>query len=159
MQRLAWYARAVLITLHRAKATDAPRLLAIRRQAILQLAVPALSSEEAQAWQAGRDLACMVALVATRQVCIACADEHVVGWVASTDHCIIGLYVDPAFAGCGVGSQLLAAEEHAIGAYGYELVSLNASTNAEGFYQRRGYSASGERLSNGALPMRKHLRT
>jgi ribosomal protein S18 acetylase RimI-like enzyme len=95
--------------------------------------------------------------IASDRVQVAVVAASSAGWIATCDGSVLGLYVDPQFAGRGVGSELLRAGEAAIRAEGLNTVELEASANAESFYSQRGYQVSGQRLANGALPMLKHL--
>lgn len=140
-----------------ARVLDAERLLEIRRRAILELAVPALSAEQAKAWAAGRDLAWMTALISAKPLWVAHLDALIVGWVAVEGNRVIGLYVDPPYSCRGFGSRLLAVAEHELWASGASTVTLEASWNAEEFYLRRGYEPLADRPAEGARPMQKTL--
>lgn len=136
---------------------DAARLLEIRRRAILELAVPSLSTEQAQAWAARRDLVWMTGLIATHPLWVAHLKEVIVGWVALEENRVIGLYVDPSHSCRGFGSQLLAAAERQVWLGGVRTVTLEASWNAEQFYLGRGYVPMAGRPADGARPMQKTL--
>ena len=90
-------------TIRTARAEEAERLLAIRRQAILELTVPALSPEQAQKWAAGRDLAWMTTLISEKPIWVAQLNEVIVGWIALEGNRVIGLYVDPSHICRGFG--------------------------------------------------------
>ena len=140
-----------------ARAADAERLLDIRRRAILELAVPALSSAQAQAWAAGRDLTWMTALISTHPLWIADLDGAIVGWIVLDENRVIGLYVDPLYSRRGFGSHLLAMAERELWAGGARTVTLESSWNAEEFYLHRGYEPLADRPADGARPMQKTL--
>ena len=55
---------------------------------------------------------------------------------------VVAVYVLPAVAGRGVGSDLLAHLEETARAAGFLHLTLCASLNAEAFYARRGWQAS-----------------
>lgn len=57
---------------------------------------------------------------------------------------VTACYVDPADAGRGVGSTVMAALEGYARGRGVESITLWASRNAIGFYERLGYERSGE---------------
>ena len=69
------------------------------------------------------------------------------------------LYVHPAAAGQGVGAMLADALEKLAGNRGAENLSVEASDNARGFFEKRGYvarqrnsvSRAGEWLANTTL--------
>lgn len=140
----------------RAEATDEQALAAIRRDAILALAVPVLSSAEAEAW--ARQVAAdrFRRAITEHEVWVAVADS-VIGWVEIESNYIAALYVAPSYARHGVGSALLAHAEVAIRNAGYQTVQLDASQNALAFYLRRAYRQAGPPGTDGAYPLYKAL--
>jgi GNAT superfamily N-acetyltransferase len=54
---------------------------------------------------------------------------------------VVAVYVLPAVAGAGIGSDLLAHLEETARAAGFRHLTLCASLNAEAFYARRGWRA------------------
>ncbi|WP_439025770.1 GNAT family N-acetyltransferase [Haloarchaeobius sp. DT45] len=64
----------------------------------------------------------------------------------SVDAEVTAVYVHPAVARRGVGSQVLAALEREARARGVETLGLTASTNAVPFYEAHGYERVTERL-------------
>ncbi len=99
--------------IRRAGVADEEVLAQIRRDAILVLAVPPLSPEEAESW--ARQIAVdRIARALRKHVVWVAVDKSVIGWVeVDRDH-IAALYVSPAYAGRGVGSALLARAETCI---------------------------------------------
>ena len=140
-----------------AQLSDAKRLFEIRQKSILALALPALSMEQATAWAGSRDLAWMEGVISTNALWVALVDDRIAGWVGLDGQRVIGLYVDPARIGRGVGSQLLAFVEHHLVSTGARVIELEASWNAEAFYVRRGYQPLAERPPDGPRPMQKVL--
>lgn len=140
----------------RAEASDAQALAAIRREAILTLAVPALSIAEAETW--ARQVAAdrFRRAIHEHEVWVAVADT-VIGWVEIERDYIAALYVAPLYARQGVGSALLAHAEAAIQRAGYKTVHLDASQNALAFYLRRAYRQAGPPGTDGAYPLYKAL--
>lgn len=62
--------------------------------------------------------------------------------VAFCDHGpdeVIGLYVDPAFQGHGIGSALLSQAEARMRGAGTTLAKIHAATSSQAFYERHGY--------------------
>ena len=62
--------------------------------------------------------------------------------VAFCDHGpdeVIGLYVDPAFQGHGIGSALLNQAEGRMRDAGTTLAKIHAATSSQAFYERHGY--------------------
>jgi GNAT superfamily N-acetyltransferase len=74
-------------------------------------------------------------------------------WVAELE----GLYVAAEFAGQGVGAGLLGMLEGLIRDREFPSVRAEASSNARGFYLRRGYRAAGPQTPKGAWPVAKEF--
>ncbi|HEY0736744.1 MAG TPA: GNAT family N-acetyltransferase [Herpetosiphonaceae bacterium] len=142
--------------LRRAAAGDEEALAHIRRSAILALAVPVLSPEEAEQWAGSAAADRIARAIREHEVWVAVA-ESAVGWVEVDGDRVAALYVAPAWAGRGVGSALLACAEAAIQRSGHPAARLESSRNALAFYLRRGYKRCGQPDAVEAYPMRKDL--
>ncbi|HEY0606242.1 MAG TPA: GNAT family N-acetyltransferase [Herpetosiphonaceae bacterium] len=142
--------------IRRATARDEEALARIRRSAILALAVPVLSSEEAERWARSAAADRVARAIHEHQVWVA-VEESAVGWVEVDGDRVAALYVAPSWAGRGVGSALLARAESVIQRSGYTTARLEASQNALAFYLRRGYGRCGPPDAERAYPMRKNL--
>lgn len=142
----------------RAEATDEQALATIRRDAILALAVPALSSAEAESWARQVAVDRFKRAINEHEVWVAVADS-VIGWVEIDSNHIAALYIAPLHARQGVGSALLTHAEAAIRNAGYQTVQLDASQNALAFYLRRAYRHAGPPMADGAYPLCKELTT
>ena len=137
---------------------DASRLHDIRRRSILELAPPTMPKAEAKAWAARLTLAGMERKLRELEVWVAELDGVVVGWGAIRGDTLEGLYVAAEFAGQGMGAGLLGMLEGLMRDREFPSVRLEASSNARGFYLRRGYRATGPQTPQGAWPMVKgHL--
>ncbi len=137
---------------------DASRLHDIRRRSILELAPPAMPTAEAQAWAERVTLSGMERKLRELEVWVAELDGTVAGWGAIRDDMLEGLYTAPEFAGQGVGAGLLDRLEGLMREREFPSVRLEASSNALGFYLRRGYRATGLQTPDGAWPMvKEHL--
>ena len=137
---------------------DASRLYDIRRRSILELAPPTMPAAEAQAWASNLTIAEMERKLRELEVWVAELDGAAGGWGAIRGDCLEGLYAAPEFAGQGVGAGLLAMLEARMREREFPSVRLEASSNARGFYFRRGYRATGPQTAKGAWPMAKeHL--
>jgi putative acetyltransferase len=139
-------------------AADTPILAAIFVAAIEELAADDYSEAQQEAWASaaddeekfGKRLAGELTLVATLQ-------NSPVGFalLKGADH-IDMLYVHPAAAGQGVASMLCEALEKLAGGRGAKSLTVDASDNAQGFFQKRGYlpmqrntvTVNGEWLAN-----------
>ena len=139
-------------------AADTPILAAIFVAAIEELAADDYSEAQQEAWASaaddeekfGKRLAGELTLVATLQ-------NSPVGFASlkGADH-IDMLYVHPGAAGQGVASMLCEALERLAGGRGAKKLTVDASDNAQGFFQKRGYvpmqrntvTVNGEWLAN-----------
>lgn len=79
--------------------------------------------------------------------------------VAFCDHVadeVMGLYVDPAWQGRGIGAAMMQQAEARMIAAGSRLAKVHASLSAQTFYERRGYSVTEwtQYQSRGGLIMR-----
>ena len=137
---------------------DASRLYDIRLRSILELAPPAIPATEAQAWAERLTLAGMERKLRELEVWVAELDGVVAGWGAIRGDKLEGLYTAPEFAGQGVGAGLLDRLEGLMREREFRSVRLEASSNARGFYLRRGYRPTGPQTPDGAWPMvKEHL--
>jgi putative acetyltransferase len=137
---------------------EASRLYDIRRRSILELAPPAMLVADAQAWASQLTLSGMERKLRELEVWVAERGGIVAGWGAIRDDMLEGLYTAPEFAGQGVGAGLLGMLEGLMRGREFPSVRLEASSNARGFYLRRGYRASGLQTPQGAWPMvKEHL--
>ncbi|MEH2556203.1 putative acetyltransferase [Bradyrhizobium algeriense] len=142
----------------RAMRKDVSRLHDVRRRSILELALPTMPVAEAQAWAAQLTLSGMERKLRELEVWVAELDGVVIGWGAIRGDMLEGLYAAPEFAGKGVGAGLLAMLEGLMRERQFPSVRLEASSNARGFYLRRGYRATGPQTAKGAWPMvKEHL--
>jgi putative acetyltransferase len=136
---------------------DAGRLFAVRRRSILQLAPPAMPVADAQAWAAKLALSGMERKLRELEVWVAERGGAVTGWGATRDDRLEGLYTAPEFAGQGAGAGLLEMLEGLMRARKFLSVHAEASSNARGFYLRRGYRPAGQQTRDGAWPISKAL--
>ena len=139
-------------------AADTPVLAAIFVAAIEELTGDDYSEAQQQAWasaaddeeQFGKRLGSELALIATLQ-------NSPVGFAAlkGADH-IDMLYVHPSAVGQGVASMLIEALEKLAGGRGAKSLTVDASDNAQEFFEKRGYvgkqrntvTVNGEWLAN-----------
>jgi putative acetyltransferase len=113
---------------------------------------------EAQAWAERLTLFGMERKLSDLEIWVAELDGTVAGWAAIRDDALEGLYTAPEFAGQGVGAGLLDRLEGLMREREFPSVRLEASSNARGFYLRRGYRANGPQTPDGAWPMvKEHL--
>ena len=142
--------------IRRAEAADEEALAQIRRNAILALAVPAMSTEQTQKWATRAAADRIARAIRDHDVWIA-VDGAALGWVEVDRDRVAALYVSPAWSRRGVGSTLLAHAEKSIQSSGCATVRLESSQNALDFYLRRGYVRCGPPDADGAYPLSKDL--
>jgi putative acetyltransferase len=142
--------------IRRAKATDEDVLARIRRTAILELAVSAMSLERAEQWSARASADRIVRAIQDHTVWVA-VEGAVVGWVEVDRDRVAALYVSPSCSRRGIGSALLARAEASIQSSGYTTARLESSPNALDFYLRRGFRRCGAPDADGAWPLHKEL--
>jgi putative acetyltransferase len=147
-----------LLHIRRAESTDEQALARIRRGAILTLAVPAMSIEQAKHWAAQVAADRIARAIRDNAVWVA-VEGAAIGWVEVDQDRVAALYVSPSCCGRGVGSALLAQAEAAIQSSGYTIVRLESSQNALAFYLRRNYLRSGPPDADDACPLSKDLAT
>ena len=140
--------------IRRAEAADEEALTSIRRQAILALAVPAMSTEQAEKWATRAAADRIARAIRDHDVWVA-VDGVAIGWVEVDRDRVAALYVSPSCSRRGVGSALLARAETSIRGSGYATARLESSQNALDFYLRRGYRRCGPPDADGAWPLRK----
>jgi putative acetyltransferase len=142
--------------IRRAEAADEQALARIRSSAILALAVPAMSTEQAEAWASGVPADRIARAIQEHDLWVA-VEGVAIGWVEVDRDRIAALYVSPSCSGRGVGSALLTRAEACIQVCDYAIVHLASSQNALGFYLRRGYLRSGPPDPDRAYPLSKIL--
>lgn len=153
--------------IRQARAADAEAIHAIHREAILRLCAAAYPPELIAAWHAGSRLERFQQRLSTQSFWVAEEALQVVAF-GSLDLAakrLESLFVSPHTSGCGIGGQLLATLECAAASHGVEMLRLDASLNAVGFYSRHGWTqepastsitlASG--LALDGIPMHKKL--
>jgi putative acetyltransferase len=145
-----------VMRIRRAKATDEGVLARIRRTAILELAVSAMSLERAEQWSARASADRIVRAIRDHTVWVA-VEQAVIGWVEVDRDRVAALYVSPSCSRRGIGSALLARAETSIQSSGYTTARLESSPNALDFYLRRGFRRCGAPDADGAWPLHKEL--
>lgn len=142
--------------IRRAEAADEETLASVRRSAILALAAPAISPEQAEKWATRVAADRITRAIREHNVWVA-VEGAAIGWVEVDRDRVAALYVSPSCSRRGVGSVLLALAETYIVSCGYATARLDSSQNALDFYLRRGYLRCGPPDSDGACPLSKDL--
>src|SRR5207247_9140170 len=102
-----------LVRIRRAEAADEEALARIRRRAILALAVPAMSREQAERW-ATRGAADRVARAMWEHDVWVAVEGAAIGWVEVDRDRVAALSAAPSCSRRGVGSVLLTFSETSI---------------------------------------------
>src|SRR6266480_2483694 len=131
-----------LIEIRRADPSDDAALSAIRRSAILELAVAAISPSQAEEW-ANQAAADRVTRAIQHHAVWVAVQGVPVGWVEVDEDRVAALYVAPHCSGRGVCSRLLLRAEAAIRDGGHAAARRETYPYTATFYLRRGYLPSG----------------
>ena len=117
-----------------------------------------MQKAEAQAWASQLKLSGTGRKLRELEVWVAELDCLVVAWGVIRGDMLEGMYVAAEFAGQGIGAGLLDRLEALMREREFPSARLEASSNARGFYLRRGYRATGPQTPQGAWPMvKEHL--
>ncbi|MGE3642855.1 MAG: N-acetyltransferase family protein [Beijerinckiaceae bacterium] len=122
---------------------DAPDLIAIFREAVMELTVDEYDEDQREAWaSAADDEEAFAAELGNKLTILAIADGQTVGFASleGTSH-LAFLYVHPDAAGQGAATALIDAMEKLSQARGAKELSGDISDTARGFFERRGWSA------------------
>ena len=146
------------IKLRTASLDDLGIIHAIRRDAIL--GVPSETGlSDRQTWADRRSPEFFADRVAAGNVVIASSKGDDIGWGSSADAWITGLYVRTSWSRRGVGRTIMSSLETEIVQRGHTCARLESSPNAVGFYTTLRYAPVGLPDGEGAVPMKKRLRT
>jgi putative acetyltransferase len=115
-----------------------------------------MSVSQAEIWAANLTVSGMELKIREMEIWVAELNGRMVGWGAIRGDRLEGLYIDPEFAGQGIGTELLTNLEELMRKRDIRTIRAEASSNAEGFYRRHGYEPAGPRVA-GAQPLKKQL--
>jgi GNAT superfamily N-acetyltransferase len=126
---------------------DAEAIMAVHVRSILELGVSAYTRAEAESWAARLRpegyVRIMTEGVEFFEVAVGDA-EAIVGFCSVAGNEIMGLYVDPDWARCGIASAFVARAERRIGDAGHDCVVIRAARSGLPFYLARGYAVEHE---------------
>lgn len=120
---------------------DAPALAALFQASIEALAADDYSEAQLAAWAAAEDEGAFGRRLSEALTIVATVEGQPAGFASLAKDRIDMLYVDPDHAGEGVGSRLCEALEKLAANRGVATLSVDASDNALGFFQSRGFTA------------------
>lgn len=163
---------APALEIRQATVDDFSSIRYIHTRAFERWVAPVLSEEEANAVLAYMRSPPYAFELMSRELFVGRIAGQIVataGWSAGDDSGSIArigwIFVDPMFAGCGIGKRLVADVEARAAQSGYSRFAIRATPNAAGFCQRLGYEIASHGVSTlyasvDALPvtfMRKSL--
>ena len=122
---------------------DAPLLREIFRDSIEELTADDYTEAQQEAWAStADDVVDFAAKLSGQLTLVATLEGSPVGFASlfGKDN-IDMLYVHPTATGQGVGAMLVDALEKLAGARGVNKLAVDASDNARGFFEKRGYVA------------------
>jgi putative acetyltransferase len=125
---------------------DATALVAVYRAAVGALGGDHYTNDERAAWRnAVTEEAMREGVIASEtRSFVAEIDERVVGFSTLHEREVRAVYVRPAVQGQGIGAILLGAVEETAATRDIQTLTVAASLNAVGFYERQGYEAVGK---------------
>lgn len=127
------------------QAEDAPAIAALHRRAILATGTGIYTEAQLLSWAAGINPERYLRAQAEGETFeIATVDGVVAGFCSHVGNGVIGLYVDPAWQGHGLGGHLLDHAEAAIAARGFAVVVIKGAATARSFYEARHYRVAAE---------------
>ncbi|MEP3279225.1 MAG: GNAT family N-acetyltransferase [Stappiaceae bacterium] len=138
------------LLLRPATRNDVAEIHSVHVRAIRQLGRNAYSEAECESWASGlKPERYEESMTEGGQTFLVAEDDDgICGFCSFKDSEVIGLYVDPRLARCGLGAQLLKNAEAAIAAAGHEGVKLEAALSAKAFYLSQGYQHIRDRRTN-----------
>lgn len=155
-----------MLIIRKAEPEDCPSIAHVHSDAVRAISTGLYTPEEIEAWAVPRTPESYQQSILTKEFYVAVEDDVMVGFGVLNQESreIEAVYVSPDVLRRGVGLMILGQLEERARVLGLEVLSLNASLNAVGFYQRAGYLGQHEskyRLSSGVeiscIPMVKRL--
>ena len=131
------------ITLRAARAGDGAAVFAVTHQSITELAQGRYSAEQLRGWMGQRSHDDYERAIAKGGMVVACQGDTVVGFVDAEPGEVTRLFVLAQAAGQQLGSRLLAAGLAKAQAPHVQVIKVESTLNAEGFYRRHGFIATG----------------
>jgi putative acetyltransferase len=122
---------------------DAPLLVEIFRASVMDLTGDDYTEAQREAWaSAAADAVAFAKRLSTQLTLVASLESSPVGFASlGVGGKIDMLYVHPAAVGQGAAAMLIDALEKLAGARKTEMLVVDASDTATGFFQKRGYIA------------------
>lgn len=127
------------IALRPARAGDGAAVFEVTRRSVAALAKDHYSAAQIAGWMGARTPAYYEDLIAQGQMVVAERDGRIVGFVDAVPGEVTRLFLLPEAAGAGLGKRLLAIGLDKARPGHDGPIKVEATVNAEGFYQRHGF--------------------
>lgn len=129
------------MNIRRATPADAEAMSQLHRDSVTALCSAGYDETQLRDWNAALSAERLLSRMESAYVLVDEEREELAGFcildVAARE--LVSLYVNPEFAGRGVGRELMRHAEEAALAAGVEMLVLNSSLNAEAFYAKLGF--------------------
>ncbi|MFK3775025.1 GNAT family N-acetyltransferase [Pseudomonas sp. NPDC089406] len=122
---------------------DAEEIFRIHKDSVVSLCAAEYKSEQIAMWLDGRSAETYVEAIVGGNLWLA-QGRLIYGFVEIDGHEISKLFIRGSMAGQGIGKQLLELALEKICSAGYSTAYLEATLNAEKFYERFGFRKIGE---------------
>jgi len=128
------------VAIRSATVEDAQRIHELHTAAVRLLCAPHYAPEIVEGWLAHRSAQAYLRGIASGAMFVAVAGSRTAGFGEAVRGEVTAVFVDPAFAGRGIGSALLGHALRIARAEHRGSVRLESTLNAVGFYERFGFS-------------------
>lgn len=125
----------------KAKSADQAAIWQVRAASIRGLCKSHYAENQTESWARVPVPDDFAAVIRDREFVVAESDGSIVGFGFLSQNMgdLDALFVDPRFAGRGIGTAILTSLEAIARCAGLQRVSLSSSLNARGFYEAAGY--------------------
>lgn len=125
--------------------SDARQVFELHRDTTRAINGRDYSPEQLDAWTLGASAERWAASLGKTYSCVAVEGDRVLGFGDVTHEGVVRrLYVDKNSQGRGIGKQLLSKLEEVAREKGLQVLTLDSTISAHGFYQAQGYQDVGE---------------
>jgi len=131
------------ITIRAATLSDAPRIHQLHLAAVRALCAPSYEASVIDGWLTGRSPQDYARGISSGALLVAETRGAVIGFCEGVPGEVRAVFVDPPWAGRGIGAQLLARAVILAEAGQSGPICLESTLNAVGFYERHGFRQLG----------------
>ncbi|MCW2271129.1 putative N-acetyltransferase YafP [compost metagenome] len=126
-------------TLRPAQPGDGQAIFDVTHQSISALANDHYRPEQLKGWMGERTPAFYEQQIEHTQMVVAVHDGRIVGFVDAAPGEVTRLFILPEASGTGLGARLLQIGIDKARAPGIDVINVESTLNAEGFYQKHGF--------------------